>query len=54
VLLGHIISRFFACSNEEKNKQKHQRVLALVLSLGRDKHSSLLSDSVKDEEKKVS
>jgi hypothetical protein len=33
VLLGPIISRFFACSNEEKNKQKHQRVLALVLSL---------------------
>jgi hypothetical protein len=32
-LLGPIISRFFACSNEEKNKQKHQRVLALVLSL---------------------
>jgi hypothetical protein len=31
--LGPIISRFFACSNEEKNKQKHQRVLALVLSL---------------------
>jgi len=23
VLLGPIISRFFACSNEEKNKQKH-------------------------------
>ncbi len=33
VLLGPIISRFFACSNEEKNKQKQQRVLALVLSL---------------------
>ncbi len=32
-LLGPIISRFFACSNEEKNKQKQQRVLALVLSL---------------------
>ncbi len=24
VLLGPIISRFFACSNEEKNKQKQQ------------------------------
>ncbi len=33
VLLGPIISRFFACSNEGKNKQKQQRVLALVLSL---------------------
>jgi hypothetical protein len=33
VLLGPIISSFFACSNEEKNKQKQQRVLALVLSL---------------------
>ncbi len=33
VLLGPIISRFFACSNEEKNKQKQQRVLALILSL---------------------
>jgi hypothetical protein len=33
VLLRPIISRFFACSNEEKNKQKQQRVLALVLSL---------------------
>jgi hypothetical protein len=33
VLLGPIISRFFACSTEEKNKQKQQRVLALVLSL---------------------
>jgi hypothetical protein len=33
VLLGHIISSFFQCSNEEKNKQKPQRVLALVLSL---------------------
>jgi hypothetical protein len=32
-LLGPIISRFFACSNEEKNKQNQQRVLALVLSL---------------------
>jgi hypothetical protein len=32
VLLGPIISRFFACSNEEK---KLQRVLALVLSLCR-------------------
>jgi hypothetical protein len=31
VLLGPIISRLFTCSNEEKNKQKHQRVLALVL-----------------------
>jgi hypothetical protein len=31
VLLGPIISRFFAFSNEEKNKQKQQRVLALVL-----------------------
>jgi hypothetical protein len=33
VLLGPIISRFFACSNEEKNKLKQQRVRALVLSL---------------------
>ncbi len=34
VPLGPIISRFFACSNEEnRNKQKQQRVLALVLSL---------------------
>jgi hypothetical protein len=33
VLLGPINSRFFACSNEEKNKQKQQRVIALVLSL---------------------
>jgi hypothetical protein len=33
VLLGPTISRFLACSNEEKNKQKQQRVLALVLSL---------------------
>jgi hypothetical protein len=33
VLLGPIISRFFACSNEEKNKHKQQRVLTLVLSL---------------------
>jgi hypothetical protein len=32
VLLGPIISRFFACSNEEK-KPKQQRVRALVLSL---------------------
>jgi hypothetical protein len=33
VLLGPIISRLFTCSNEEKNKIKKQRVLALVLSL---------------------
>jgi hypothetical protein len=33
VLLGPIISRFFACSNEEKNKQKQQRAHALVLSI---------------------
>jgi hypothetical protein len=33
MLLGPIISRFLACSNEERNKQKQQRVLALVLSL---------------------
>jgi hypothetical protein len=33
VLLGPILSRFFACSNEEKNKQKQQRVLVVVLSL---------------------
>ncbi len=33
VLLGPTISRFFACSNEENNKQKQQRVLPLVLSL---------------------
>ncbi len=33
VLLGPIISWFFACSNEEKNKQKQQKAHALVLSL---------------------
>ena len=33
VLLGPIISRFFACSNEGKNKPKQQTVRALVLSL---------------------
>ena len=33
MLLGPIISRFLACSNEGENKQKQQRVLALVLSL---------------------
>ncbi len=33
VLLGFIISRLFTCSNEEKNKQKQQRVRALVLFL---------------------
>jgi hypothetical protein len=33
VLLGPIISMFFACSNEEKNKQKQQWVLGPVLSL---------------------
>ncbi len=33
VLLGNIISRFFSCSNEEKNKPKQQRVRSLVLSL---------------------
>jgi len=33
VLLGPINSRLFTCSNEEKNKHKQQRVLALVLSL---------------------
>ncbi len=27
VLLGHIIRGLFTCSNEEKNKQKQQRVL---------------------------
>ncbi len=32
VLLGPITSRFFACSNEEKNKTKQQRERALVLS----------------------
>jgi hypothetical protein len=32
VLLGPMISRFFACSNEEK-KPKQQRVRALVLSI---------------------
>jgi hypothetical protein len=42
VLLGPIISRFFACSNEEKNKQKQQRVLALVLSLGLSSNKSSL------------
>ncbi len=32
--MGPIISRLFTCSNEEiKNKNKKQRVLALVLSL---------------------
>ncbi len=33
VMLGPIISRLFTCSIEDKNKQKQQRVLALVLSL---------------------
>jgi hypothetical protein len=33
MLLGPIISKFFACPNEEKNKPKQQRVCALVLSL---------------------
>jgi len=33
VLFGPIISRFFSCSNEEKNKTKQQRVFALILSL---------------------
>jgi hypothetical protein len=33
VLLGPIISRLFTCSNEEKIKNKKQRVLVLVLSL---------------------
>jgi hypothetical protein len=32
VLLGPIISRFFACSNEEK-KSKQQRVHAIILSV---------------------
>jgi hypothetical protein len=32
-LLGPIINCFFACSNEEKNKPKQQRVGALVQSL---------------------
>jgi hypothetical protein len=32
-LLGPIISSFFPCSNEEKNKPKQQRVCALVVSL---------------------
>jgi hypothetical protein len=36
VLLGPIVSRLFACSNEEKNKPKQQRVRALVLSLWYD------------------
>jgi hypothetical protein len=42
VLLGPIISRLFTCSNEEKNKRKQQRVLALVLSLW-DKQTGCLS-----------
>jgi hypothetical protein len=33
VLLGPIISRFFGCSNEEKNKPRQQSMCALVLSL---------------------
>ncbi len=33
VLLGPIISSFFTCSNEDKNKPKQERVPALVLSL---------------------
>ncbi len=33
LLLGPIISRFLACSNEKKNKPMQQRVHALVLSL---------------------
>jgi hypothetical protein len=32
-LLGPVISRFFACSNEEKNKPRQQSMCALVLSL---------------------
>jgi hypothetical protein len=32
-LLGPIISRLLACSNEEKNEPKQQRVHALVLSI---------------------
>jgi hypothetical protein len=32
VLLGPVISRFFACSNEEKNKPRQQSMCALVLS----------------------
>jgi hypothetical protein len=32
-VVGAHNQQFFACSNEEKNKQKQQRVLALVLSL---------------------
>jgi hypothetical protein len=31
VLLGPIITSFFACSNEEKNQPKEQTVRALVL-----------------------
>ncbi len=37
VLLGPIISMFFACSNEEKNKAKQQRGL---ISMGRTQASS--------------
>jgi hypothetical protein len=33
VLLGPIISMFFACSNEDKNQSKQQRMRTLVLSL---------------------
>ncbi len=33
MLLGPIISWFFACSSEEKNQTKQQKVHALVISL---------------------
>jgi hypothetical protein len=42
VLLGPIISRIFACSDEEKNKPKQQSMHALVLSLWLD-HIGLTS-----------
>jgi hypothetical protein len=39
VLFGPIISRFFACSNEEKNKQKQQTVrpISMVVPCSADK-----------------
>ncbi len=57
VLLGPIISRFFACSNEEKNKPKQQRVLALVLSiwlmyLAREQNYNLFSPTLSPTKKK--
>jgi hypothetical protein len=42
VLLGSIISGFSACSNEEKNEQKQQIVLALAYLYGSQLYFSAL------------